>query len=229
MADLYVWFVCPNNQQVYNEALQPFCFLNERWTVSNGVRFFRLRGGWLTPDRSGPDPHKMSGLPIIFIHPTLFSFFPDFKRTIQEIFTLHLFSSSLLTLSSSLSLVQSMVLPGFYRSTLFFLFLFPLGARQVFIGGRVRETDPRWYDRPKMQQTCTQRKSEGHERKGLPLLLLAAIVWPYKAWSPPPSAFFHHTQREKKKNRRKRGCSLQKTFRLPFRKANLKKCPIESL
>jgi hypothetical protein len=26
MADLYVWFVCANNQQVYNEALQPFCF-----------------------------------------------------------------------------------------------------------------------------------------------------------------------------------------------------------
>lgn len=223
MADLYVWFVCANNQQVYNEALQPFCFLNERWTLSNGVRFFRLRGADSHP--TGPVRIHIKCLVCL----TLFSFFPDFKRTIQEIFTLHLFSSSLLTLSSSLSLVQSMVLPGFYRSTLFFLFLFPLGARQVFIGGRVRETDPRWYDRPKMQQTCTQRKSEGHERKGLPLLLLAAIVWPYKAWSPPPSAFFHHTQREKKKNRRKRGCSLQKTFRLPFRKANFKKCPIESL
>jgi hypothetical protein len=181
-------------------------------------------GGWLTPDRSGPDPHKMSGLPIIFIHPTLFSFFPDFKR-IQEIFTLHLFSSSLLTLSSSLFSGPVYGVAWFlsFNSSFFLFFLFPLAAPQVFIGGRVRETDPRWYDRPKMQQTCTQRKSEGHERKGLPLLLLASIVWPYKAWSPPPSAFFHHTQREKKKNRRKRGCSLQKTFRLPFRKANLKK------
>ncbi len=43
-------------------------------------------GGWLTPDRSGPDPHKMSGLPIIFIHPNALLLLPGFQKDSRNIY-----------------------------------------------------------------------------------------------------------------------------------------------
>lgn len=181
MADLYVVWFATTTQTTNKFTTKRFNLLfslNERWTVSNGVRFFRLIGG-LTHTRPVVRIHIKclvgagALVPIIFIYTQRSSPY-RISKGFKEIFTLHLFSSCLLTLSYSLfSLDQTSpwcCLVSIVQLFSFF-FLFPLAAPKVFyIGGRA-ETDPRWYDRPKMQQTCPQRKSEGHERKGSPLLL----------------------------------------------------------